>query len=150
VIVGSGTLQIRAPRVNDKRVDPETRERKRFSLRILPAYARRSPKETDVFPILYLRGLSTGRLRPGVARSARRGRRGAVCELGIRNGRLEALNSRVQLIRYRAHRFHSPDAPDRAGLPRGRAHPARLEARRAQANLPCIDGSAGQKAARLR
>jgi len=37
--VGSGTLAIRAPRVNDKRVDEETGERKRFSSRILPAYA---------------------------------------------------------------------------------------------------------------
>jgi hypothetical protein len=52
--------------VNDERVDPETRERKRFSLRILPAYARRSPKETDVLPMLYLRGLSTGGLGPAL------------------------------------------------------------------------------------
>jgi len=39
--VGSGTVPIRAPRVNDKRVDEEG-ERQRFSSRILPAYARRS------------------------------------------------------------------------------------------------------------
>jgi Transposase, Mutator family len=31
-----------------------------FSSRILPAYARRSPKVTEVLPILYLHGLSTG------------------------------------------------------------------------------------------
>ena len=65
--VGSGTVPIRAPRVNDKRVDEETGERKRFSSRILPAYARRSPKVTEVLPILYLHGLSTGRLRAGAA-----------------------------------------------------------------------------------
>src|SRR5512144_1035140 len=69
VTVGSGTVPIRAPRVNDKRVDAETGERRRFSSRILPAYARRSPKVTEVLPILYLRGLSTGdfgpALRPG-------------------------------------------------------------------------------------
>jgi putative transposase len=58
--VGSGTVAIRAPRVNDKRVDPESGERKKFSLRILAAYARRSPKVTEVLPILYLHGLSTG------------------------------------------------------------------------------------------
>jgi putative transposase len=63
VTVGSGTMPIRAPRVNDKRVDEETGERKRFSSRILPAYARRSPKVTEVLPILYLRGLSTGDFR---------------------------------------------------------------------------------------
>ena len=64
--VGSGTLPIRAPRINDKRVDEETGERKRFSSRILPAYARRSPKVTEVLPILYLHGLSTGDFGPAL------------------------------------------------------------------------------------
>ena len=66
VTVGSGTVPIRAPRVNDKRVDEETGERKRFSSRILPAYARRSPKVTEVLPILYLHGLSTGDFGPAL------------------------------------------------------------------------------------
>jgi putative transposase len=66
VTVGSGTVAIRAPRVNDKRVDEETGERTRFSSRILPRYARRSPKINDVLPILYLRGLSTGDFRPAL------------------------------------------------------------------------------------
>jgi transposase-like protein len=44
VTVGSGTIPVRAPRVNDKRVEEETGERQKFSSRILPAYARRSPK----------------------------------------------------------------------------------------------------------
>src|SRR5881409_3325599 len=59
VTVGSGTVALQAPRVNDKRVDEQTGERRRFSSRILPAYARRSPKVNDVLPVLYLRGLST-------------------------------------------------------------------------------------------
>jgi transposase-like protein len=66
VTVGSGTVPIRAPRVNDKRVDEETGERQRFGSKILPAYARRSPKVTEVLPILYLRGLSTGDFRPAL------------------------------------------------------------------------------------
>src|SRR4051812_2193249 len=66
VTIGSGTLPIRAPRVNDKRVDEETGERQRFSSRILPAYARRSPKVNDVLLVLYLRGLSTGDFRPAL------------------------------------------------------------------------------------
>jgi putative transposase len=66
VTVGSGTMPIRAPRVNDKRVDEETGERKRFSSRILPAYARRSPKVTEVLPVLYLHGLSTGDFGPAL------------------------------------------------------------------------------------
>ena len=66
VTVGSGTVPVRAPRVNDRRVDAQTGERKRFSSRILLKYARRSPKVTEVLPILYLRGLSTGDFRPAL------------------------------------------------------------------------------------
>jgi putative transposase len=64
--IGSGTVPVRAPRVNDKRVDEQTGERARFSSKILPAYARRSPKVNDVLPVLYLRGLSTGDFRPAL------------------------------------------------------------------------------------
>jgi putative transposase len=66
VTVGSGTVALQAPRVNDKRVDPESGERQRFTSRLLPAYARRSPKVNDVLPVLYLRGLSTGDFRPAL------------------------------------------------------------------------------------
>ena len=66
VTVGSGAVPVRAPRVNDKRIDEETGARQRFSSKILPAYARRSPKVTEVLPILYLRGLSTGDFRPAL------------------------------------------------------------------------------------
>jgi transposase-like protein len=66
VTVGSGTVAVRAPRVNDKRIDEETGERRRFGSRILPAYARRSPKVTEVLPILYLHGLSTGDFGPAL------------------------------------------------------------------------------------
>jgi len=66
VTVGSGTLALRAPRVNDRRVDEATGERRRFASRILPAYARRSPKVTEVLPILYLHGLSTGDFAPAL------------------------------------------------------------------------------------
>ncbi len=65
VTVGSGTVPVRAPRVNDKRVGEEG-ERKRFSSRILPKYARRSPKVTEVLPLLYLHGLSTGDFAPAL------------------------------------------------------------------------------------
>jgi transposase-like protein len=59
VTCGAGTIEIQAPRVNDKRVD-EKGQRMRFSSQILPPYMRRSPKVAEVLPVLYLRGLSTG------------------------------------------------------------------------------------------
>jgi putative transposase len=62
VTVGSGTLEITAPRINDRRIDTGG-ERKRFTSAILPPYMRRSPKVAEVLPILYLRGLSTGDFR---------------------------------------------------------------------------------------
>lgn len=65
VTVGSGTIGVRAPRVNDRRVD-ESGERQKFTSKILPAYARRSPKVSEVLPVLYLRGLSTGDFQPAL------------------------------------------------------------------------------------
>jgi hypothetical protein len=47
------------PRVNDKRTDPVTGERQRFSSAILPAWGRKTPKITEVLPLLYLHGLSS-------------------------------------------------------------------------------------------
>ncbi len=63
--LGAGTVELKAPRVDDRRHD-EQGERQRFSSRILPPYMRRSPKVAEVLPILYLRGLSTGDFRPAL------------------------------------------------------------------------------------
>jgi putative transposase len=52
-------VTVTAPRVNDKRVNPETNERQRFSSKILPAWSRKSPKVAEVLPLLYLHGLSS-------------------------------------------------------------------------------------------
>lgn len=59
LVTGSGTLEVRAPRVNDRHVDADG-QRQRFTSQMLPRYMRRAPKVTEVLPILYLRGLSTG------------------------------------------------------------------------------------------
>jgi putative transposase len=59
VVTGAGAVTVTAPRVNDRRVDPETGERQRFWSAILPAWSRKSPKVTEVLPLLYLHGLSS-------------------------------------------------------------------------------------------
>jgi transposase-like protein len=59
VLTSSGVVEVRAPRVNDKRVDEVTGERRRFASVILPAWCRKSPKITEVLPLLYLHGLSS-------------------------------------------------------------------------------------------
>jgi putative transposase len=60
VLTAAGAVTVTAPRVNDKRVDADSGERQRFSSMILPAWARKSPQMTEVLPLLYLHGLSTG------------------------------------------------------------------------------------------
>ena len=57
---------MKAPRVDDKRVDEATGERKRFRSSILPPYMRRSPKVSEVLPLLYLHGLSSGDFAPAL------------------------------------------------------------------------------------
>ena len=56
----AGAVEIRAPRVNDRRVDEETGKKSQFKSSIVPPWCRRSPKVTEVLPLLYLHGLSTG------------------------------------------------------------------------------------------
>ncbi len=65
VSTAAGAIEVRAPRVNDMRVD-ETGERKRFASAILPAWCRRSPKISEVLPLLYLHGLSGGDFVPAL------------------------------------------------------------------------------------
>ena len=64
VTMGCGTMEVEAPRVNDKRVIDG--ERQRFTSSILPPYMRRSPKVSEVLPLLYLRGLSTNDFGPAL------------------------------------------------------------------------------------
>jgi transposase-like protein len=66
VTTAAGTVEVKAPRVNDKRIDKETGERKRFSSAILPPWARKSPKISEVLPLLYLHGLSSGDFVPAL------------------------------------------------------------------------------------
>jgi putative transposase len=66
VSTAAGSVPVRQPRVNDKRIDAETGERKRFASAILPAWARKSPQVAEVLPLLYLHGLSSGDFVPAL------------------------------------------------------------------------------------
>jgi putative transposase len=66
VTTAAGAVAVRAPRVDDRRVDPVTGDRIRFGSVILPLWCRRSPKVAEVLPLLYLHGLSTGDFVPAL------------------------------------------------------------------------------------
>jgi putative transposase len=66
VVTAAGPVEVTAPRVNARRVDEATGERKRFSSKILPPWCRKSPKISEVLPLLYLHGLSSGDFVPAL------------------------------------------------------------------------------------
>ena len=66
VAAAAGAVPVRAPRVNDKRTDEATGERRRFASVIPPAWARKSPQVAEVLPLLYLHGLSSGDFVPAL------------------------------------------------------------------------------------
>ncbi len=59
VTTAAGAVEVRVPRVDDRRVDEATGQRSRFRSQILPPWCRKSPKVTEVLPLLYLHGLSS-------------------------------------------------------------------------------------------
>ena len=66
VTTAAGAVTVRQPRVNDRRTDEGTGQRMRFSSTILPAWARKSPRVTEVLPLLYLHGLSSSDFAPAL------------------------------------------------------------------------------------
>src|SRR5262249_13800682 len=66
VLTSAGAVEVTVPRVNDRRTDPATGERMRFCSAILPPWARKTPKITEVLPLLYLHGLSSGDFVPAL------------------------------------------------------------------------------------
>jgi transposase-like protein len=66
VLTSAGAVEVVAPRVNDRRVDPDTGQRARFASAILPPWCRKTPKITEVLPLLYLHGLSSGDFVPAL------------------------------------------------------------------------------------
>jgi putative transposase len=67
VTTAAGAVPVRQPRVNDKRLDEASGERRRFSSAILPAWSRKSLRVAEVLPLLYLHGLSSSDFGPALA-----------------------------------------------------------------------------------
>lgn len=64
VTTAAGEVEVTAPRVDDRRVDEETGQKQTFRSQILPPWCRMSPKVTEVLPLLYLHGMSSGDFAP--------------------------------------------------------------------------------------
>ncbi|SLN72525.1 IS256 family transposase [Palleronia marisminoris] len=57
---GIGPIPVQRHKVRDRATDASPEDTFRFSSRILPKWARRSPSLNALLPVLYLRGVSTG------------------------------------------------------------------------------------------
>ena len=66
VLTSAGAVEVTAPRVNDRRVDPDTGRAGAVRLGDPAAWCRKTPKITEVLPLLYLHGLSTGDFVPAL------------------------------------------------------------------------------------
>ena len=106
VTMGSGTIEVSAPRVHDRR--PE----KKFTSAILPPYLRRSANVTSLLPILYLKGLSTSDFQPALEQIL-----GSEAS-GLSSSSISALKkawqaefdewSKREIVQQYAYMFHSP------------------------------------------
>lgn len=61
ILSGVGPIEVKQPRVDDRRID-ENGVRFRFTSKILPPYLRKTRSIEDLVPWLYLKGISTGEM----------------------------------------------------------------------------------------
>jgi putative transposase len=66
ITTGAGRIDVRSPRVDDQRTDPVSGERMGFKSSLVPPWCRKSPKVTEVLPLMYLRGMSSGDFVPAL------------------------------------------------------------------------------------
>lgn len=57
IVTGIGPMKVKAPRIDDRKMDPERKNP--FSSAILPRYLRKIPSVDNLLPVLYLKGIST-------------------------------------------------------------------------------------------
>ncbi len=67
MVTSADAVEVTAPRANDKRTDPDGGQRMRFSSAILAPWARKTPQISEVLPLQYLHGLSSGDFVPALA-----------------------------------------------------------------------------------
>jgi putative transposase len=66
ILTGAGPVPVAVPRVDDRRVELATGAKQQYKSQILPPWCRKSPKVTEVLPLLYLHGLSSGDFVPAL------------------------------------------------------------------------------------
>ena len=59
ILTGLGPIEVKRPRVDDRRTDAQGK-RMQFTSKILPPYLRRTKSIDELVPWLYLKGISTG------------------------------------------------------------------------------------------
>jgi putative transposase len=67
IATGAGPIEVEAPRVNDRRVDEATGERCKFTSSIIAPWCRKSPRVSEVLPLMYLHGMSSGDFAPALS-----------------------------------------------------------------------------------
>jgi len=65
LITGVGPIGVKAPRIDDRKLDPERKTP--FTSSILPRYLRKIPSIDNLIPVLYLKGLSTNGFQDALA-----------------------------------------------------------------------------------
>lgn len=65
IVTGTGPMSVKAPRVDDRKIDP-ARENP-FTSAILPRYLRKVPSVDNLLPVLYLKGVSTNGFHDALA-----------------------------------------------------------------------------------
>jgi len=66
ITTAAGAVTITAPRVHDQRTDPATGDRYQFRSALVPPWCRTSPKVSELLPLLYLHGMSSGDFAPAL------------------------------------------------------------------------------------
>ncbi len=65
IVTGAGQMQIKVPRVDDRKL--KSKREDRFTSAILPTYMRRTPSIDNLVPALYLSGVSTSAFQTALA-----------------------------------------------------------------------------------